>query len=94
MGGVTVSAKANGSLATTSVFTGADGNFYFPRLPEGQYEVRAQAVGFEAGRSNIDLRGSVQHQDFTLKTATTLPISSRATSGSRRCRKTRKKTAR
>jgi streptogramin lyase len=69
MEGVTVSAKASGSMTTTSVFSGPDGNFYFPRLPQGQYEVRAQAFGFDAGISNIDMTGSVQHQDFKLKTA-------------------------
>ncbi len=28
----------------------------------------AQAVGYEAGRSELDMKGSVQHQDFMLKT--------------------------
>ena len=37
MGGVTVSAKAEGSTITTSVFTDAAGNFYFPPLANGKY---------------------------------------------------------
>lgn len=66
--GVTVSAKASGSTITTSVFTDSDGNFYFPRLSEGQYRVWAQAVGYDAGRAEVQMAGSVQHQSFILKT--------------------------
>jgi len=44
MGGVTVSAKAEGSPITTSVFTDESGNYYFPLLPSGKYRVWAQAL--------------------------------------------------
>jgi streptogramin lyase len=69
MGGVTVSAKPTGSTIATSVFTDEDGNFYFPRLPEGQYRVWAQATGYTADKAELQLSGSVLRKDFNLKTA-------------------------
>src|SRR5215472_230271 len=65
--GVTVSVRAVGQTITTSVFTDEDGNYYFPRMAEGKYRVWAQAEGFEAGKAEVNLDGSVRHQDFTLK---------------------------
>src|ERR1700722_11805707 len=53
MAGVTVSARADGSDITTSVFTDADGNYFFPRLAEGNYRVWAQATGYDAGRAEV-----------------------------------------
>ena len=50
MGGVTVSAKAEGSTVTTSVFTDETGNYYFPPLPNGKYRVWAQALTYQRGR--------------------------------------------
>jgi hypothetical protein len=44
--GVTVSAKREGSSITTSVYTDAQGNYYFPPLPDGKYNVWANALGF------------------------------------------------
>ena len=44
MEGVTVSARATGSSITTSVFTDADGQYFFPPLSEGRHKVWAQAV--------------------------------------------------
>jgi Carboxypeptidase regulatory-like domain len=41
MGGVTVSAKADGRTITTTVFTDDVGNYYFPPLPAGAYPVWA-----------------------------------------------------
>jgi streptogramin lyase len=64
--GVTVSARAEGQSITTSVFTDEDGNYYFPRMAQGKYHVWAQAEGFEAGKFEVDLSGSVARQDFTL----------------------------
>jgi len=66
MGGVTVSAKADGGSITTTVFTDEAGNYYFPPLPNGKYRVWAQAVSFATAKSSIDLK-SPHHQDFTLK---------------------------
>jgi streptogramin lyase len=66
MGGVTVSAKAEGKTITTSVFTDQQGDYYFPPMPAGQYEVWAQADTFATARANINLT-STRHQDFVLK---------------------------
>ncbi|MGN6715761.1 MAG: carboxypeptidase-like regulatory domain-containing protein, partial [Candidatus Binatia bacterium] len=44
MAGVIVSARREGSTITTSVFTDETGNYYFPPLPNGQYQVWAQAL--------------------------------------------------
>ena len=46
MGGVTVSAKADGATITTTVFTDEAGNYYFPPLAPGKYHVWAQALTF------------------------------------------------
>src|SRR5713226_4682167 len=65
MGGVTVSAKPEGSSITTSVFTDESGNYYFPPLPEGKYAVWAQALTFETAKASVQL-GKTAHQDFVL----------------------------
>jgi virginiamycin B lyase len=56
--GVTVSAKKDGSSITTSVYTDETGNYYFPPLAEGKYQVWAQALGFETSKSPVDLAAS------------------------------------
>src|ERR1035437_2456769 len=66
MGGVTVSAKAEGQAITTTVFTDEQGDYYFPPMEPGKYRVWAQAVTYETGRSEVEL-GGARHQDFTLK---------------------------
>ena len=66
MGGVTVSAKAEGATITTTIFTDADGRYFFPPMPEGKYRVWAQAVSFETAKGEVDLAAS-KAQDFTLK---------------------------
>ena len=66
LGGVTVSAKAEGQTVTTSVFTDESGTYYFPPLPSGQYNVWAQADTFEFAEGHVDLN-STQHQNFVLK---------------------------
>jgi streptogramin lyase len=66
MAGVTVSAKAEGKAITTSVFTDQQGDYYFPPMPAGQYQVWAQADTFATARAKIDLT-STRHQDFVLK---------------------------
>ena len=52
---MTVSAKLEGSTITTSVYTDETGNYYFPPLPAGKYNVWAQALGFETAKSSVDL---------------------------------------
>jgi virginiamycin B lyase len=66
MGGVTVSAKPEGATITTTIFTDADGRYFFPPMPEGKYRVWAQAVSFETAKGEVDLAAS-KAQDFTLK---------------------------
>jgi streptogramin lyase len=66
MAGVTVSAKRAGQTITTSVFTDDQGNYYFPKLATGKYRAWAQAEGFDAGRTEVDLDEASRHQDFTL----------------------------
>ena len=55
LGGVTVSAKLEGSTITTSVYTDETGNYYFPPLAAGKYKVWAQALGFERSNGEVDL---------------------------------------
>ena len=67
MEGVVVSARADGSTITTSVYTDQQGDYFFPRLEAGNYKVWAQAGGYAVGRTSLRLSGSsVKHQDFTL----------------------------
>src|SRR5215831_19203460 len=61
--GVTVSAKLEGSTITTSVYTDAAGQYYFPPLPSGKYRVWAQAIGFERSVASVDLSAPRRH-DF------------------------------
>src|SRR5689334_10399913 len=65
MGGVTVSAKAEGATITTTVFTDDGGNYYFPPLPSGKYRVWAQALTFATAKSEVDL-AAARRQDFKL----------------------------
>jgi streptogramin lyase len=65
MGGVTVSAKAEGATITTTVYTDETGNYYFPALPAGKYRVWAQALSFQTAKGEIDLSAGGK-KDFTL----------------------------
>ena len=67
MEGVVVSVRAKGSNLTTSVYTDAEGVYVFPRMDPEQYQLRAQAVSYEAGRAEPRLNGSTHHQDFVLQ---------------------------
>ena len=55
LGGITVSAKQDGTTITTSVYTDESGNYYFPPLPAGKYQIWAQALGFETAKGEVDL---------------------------------------
>ncbi len=55
LGGVMVSARFDGSNVVTSVFTDESGNYYFPPMATGKYQVWAQAITFDIGRGNLDL---------------------------------------
>ncbi len=65
MGGVTVSAKAEGATITTSVYTDDAGGYYFPPLPEGKYNVWAQAIKYQTAKGNLELNKTT-HKDFVL----------------------------
>jgi streptogramin lyase len=65
LGGVTVSAKQDGSAITTSVYTDEAGGYYFPPMPAGKYRVWAQAISFATAKSEVDL-SSTKHQNFSL----------------------------
>src|SRR5207247_2533294 len=67
--GVTVSAKREGSTITTSVYSDAAGNYFFPPLPAGRYRVWAQALGFERSTGAVELSAARRH-DFTLQEMT------------------------
>src|SRR5687767_6150426 len=66
--GVVVSARGVGSSVTTSVFTDERGEYVFPPLGAGRYEVWAQAVGYDTMRAEatVDAAGRAQWS-FTLK---------------------------
>src|SRR5215212_3866394 len=66
LGGVMVSAKGEGATITTSIFTDEGGNYYFPPMPAGKYQVWAQALTFETAKSAVDLAAK-KKQDFELK---------------------------
>src|SRR5262245_35085529 len=66
MGGVTVSAKADGATITTTVFTDADGNYFFPPMASGKYHVWAQALSFATAKGDVDLAAN-KAENFTLK---------------------------
>ena len=63
--GVTVSAKMHGRTIATSVYTDTTGNYYFPPLPAGKYQVWAQALGFERSQAAVDLTAA-RRRDLAL----------------------------
>jgi streptogramin lyase len=65
LGGVTVSAKADGSTITTTVYTDEGGSYYFPPMPAGHYHVWAQALTFGTADAQVDLAAN-KAQDFKL----------------------------
>jgi virginiamycin B lyase len=67
--GVTVSAKMVGSTITTSVYTDEQGNYYFPPMAAGKYNVWAQALGFDRSDAQVDLSAN-KRQNIALKTIT------------------------
>jgi len=70
--GVAVSAQLPGEPITTSVYTGADGRYFFPPMKGGKYDVWAQAIGLERAESSVDLGARTSKIDFTMKDTTDL----------------------
>ncbi|MBI4888763.1 MAG: carboxypeptidase regulatory-like domain-containing protein [Acidobacteria bacterium] len=69
LGGVVVSARAAGSNVTTSVLTDDRGEYVFPPLDGGQYDVWAQATGYQTARATVAIDGARRaRQAFTLNT--------------------------
>src|SRR6202049_4033430 len=67
--GVQVSAKKEGATITTSVYTDQNGEYFFPPLAEGKYNVWAQALSFEIAKSAVDLSAG-RKADFKLASIT------------------------
>ena len=61
LSGVTVSAKPVGGTVTTTVFTDANGEYYFTPLPPGKYRLWAQAIGFQTIKADVDLPATSKH---------------------------------
>ena len=67
--GVVVSARIAGRNITSSVVTDEHGEYVFPRLDSGRYEVWAQASGYGIARAEVTITDAAQaHQAFTLNT--------------------------
>jgi len=63
--GVQVSAKKEGATITTSVYTDQNGDYFFPPMADGKYQVWAQALGFHTVKDAVEL-AAAKHQDFKL----------------------------
>ena len=67
--GVVVSARIAGRNITSSVVTDEHGEYVFPRLDAGRYDVWAQASGYGIARGEVTIADGTQaHQAFTLTT--------------------------
>lgn len=65
--GAAISARANGRTFTTTVYSNDRGEYSFPSLEAGSYAIRAQAVGYAAGRADVSVApGRTANQKFTL----------------------------
>jgi virginiamycin B lyase len=67
--GVLVSAKKEGSTITTNVYTDLNGEYFFPAMADGKYQVWAQTLGFKTAKGAVDL-SATRHQDFQLSAIT------------------------
>ena len=67
MSGVTVSAKAEKSTITTSVYTDESGNYYFPPLANGKYKIWAQALTFHRANGEVALNQKTARRNFVLQ---------------------------
>jgi streptogramin lyase len=65
--GVAISAQVVGEPITTSVYTGADGAYFFPPMKGNKYRVWAQASGLERAEATADLGSKPLRLDFTMK---------------------------
>ena len=63
--------ETHGSTITTSVYTDQNGEYFFPAMADGKYEVWAQTIGFKTAKGAVDLNAT-KHQDFRLAAITDL----------------------
>ena len=63
--GVLVSARKQGSTITTSVYTDLNGEYFFPAMADGKYQVWAQTLGFKTAKGDVDLTAT-RHQNLQL----------------------------
>ena len=66
--GIMVSARAEQSNITTSVLTDERGDYVFPPLAAGPYDIWAQATGYQTARAAIRIGSERQEHAFTLRT--------------------------
>lgn len=64
--GMLITARAEGKTIKTTVFTDEQGQYYFPPLEKGNYEVWAQQVGFATNRANVRLDATRTRHDLTM----------------------------
>ncbi len=80
MEGVTVSARAEGSTITTSVFTDEEGVYVFPPMEDEDYRIWAQTVGYSTAHAQAQLSGSeVARRNFSLAAASTEEVARQMT---------------
>lgn len=66
--GVTVSARAQGKTFTTTVYTDARGEYFFPPLEPGHFSLWAQLAGFDAESAELNIiSGKEAPHNFSLK---------------------------
>lgn len=69
--GATISARISGQPVTISVFSGADGKYYFPELPAGgNYIVTAQLVGYKGVAQTVSVDAGVNQANFAFSDTT------------------------
>jgi streptogramin lyase len=69
--GIGVSARNANETFTTTVYTDPSGRYSFPPLSNGQYKVRAQALGFETALADVALADGANKQvELTLANLT------------------------
>src|SRR5262245_27176502 len=66
--GMLVTARAAGQTMKTTVFTDEQGQYFFPAMAAGSYDVWAQAVTFETNKATVTLGGTRATHDFAMKT--------------------------
>src|SRR5262245_19059571 len=68
--GVVVSAQIIGEPITASVYSGADGRYFFPPMKGGTYNMWAQAAGLERAEAVAALGAGTKRVDFKMKDTT------------------------